>query len=97
MQTTKYPKFRTILSNADFSPRDVARKICDIKAQSLCGLILDDLPDMAGLCNEVDEMELTIANWGVERNPSDEQIKAIYDWAKEAVENLLEEEGFDGE
>jgi len=94
---TKYPKFRALISNPDLSPRQVARKVCDQMANRLSGVGLDDLPDTAGLCNEVDEMESTVANWGIERNPSDEQIKALYDWAKEAVTNLLSEEGFEVE
>ena len=94
---TKYPKYRLLLSNADLSPRAIARRMCDQMANRLCGLSLDDLPDTSALADEVDEMESTIANWGSERNPSDEQIKALYAWAKDAVSNLLAEEGLEME
>ena len=95
--TTKFPKFRLLLADADRSPRAIARILCDQAANRLCGLSLDDLPDTSALCDEVDEMEATIANWGVARNPSDEQIQSIRNWAKDAVRNLLAEEGFEAE
>ena len=95
--TTKYPKFRLLLADAERSPRAIARILCDQAANRLCGLSLDDLPDTSALCDEVDEMESTIANWGSARNPSDEQIKSVRSWAEDAVRNLLADEGFEAE
>lgn len=73
MSTTKYPKFRTLLTKE--TPRKVARYLIDRQVAKQCGLRLDDLPDTYSLCCEVDEMEEVIKSW--EGNPDDGDIAAM--------------------
>ena len=97
MTNTKYPKFRTALLNTE--PRALARAVVNGEVVSLVGLSLDDLPDTASLCNEVDEMESEIVSWN--GNPTDEQISRLKSSAREVARMVVSEEmedmGFDSE
>jgi hypothetical protein len=97
MTNTKYPKFRTALLTSE--PRVLARALINSQVVSIVGLSLDDLPDTASLCNEVDEMESQIKSW--EGNPSDDQIASLKrnakDVARMAVSEEMEDMGFDSE
>jgi hypothetical protein len=97
MTNTKYPKFRAALTSTE--PREIARALINNQVTSIVGLSLDDLPDTASLCNEVDEMESQIQSWG--GNPTDEQIADLKRTAKEVARMVVSEEmedmGFDSE
>ena len=97
MTNTKYPKFREALLTSE--PRAVARALVNNQVVSIVGLSLDDLPDTASLCNEVDEMESQIVSGG--GNPTDEQIASLRaaakDVARQVVSEEMEDMGFDSE
>jgi hypothetical protein len=97
MTTTKYPKFREALLTSE--PRAIARALVNNQVVSIVGLSLDDLPDTASLCNEVDEMESEITSWA--GNPTDEQIASLRATAKQVAQQVVSEEmedmGFDPE
>lgn len=97
MTNTKYPKFREALVTSE--PRAIARALVNNQVVSIVGLSLDDLPDTASLCNEVDEMESQIKSWA--GNPTDEQIASLRATAKEVARQVVSEEmedmGFDSE
>ena len=97
MTNTKYPKFREALITSE--PRAIARALVNNQVVSIVGLSLDDLPDTASLCNEVDEMESQIVSWG--GNPTDEQIASLRATAKDVARQVVSEEmedmGFDSE
>lgn len=97
MTNTKYPKFRETLLTSE--PRAIARALVNNQVSAIVGLSLDDLPDTASLCNEVDEMESQIKSWA--GNPTDEQIISLRDTAKSVAKQFVSEEmeemGFDSE
>lgn len=92
--TTKFPKFRLLLSDLNRSPRAIALAVCNKASKNACACPLDDLPETFSFVREVDTMENTIANWGIPRNPSDGQIEALYKHALEAVQDLSVAAGF---
>ena len=94
MNNTKFPKFRNYIANLDRSPRDIALAVCNKASRKVLGLSMDDLPETFAIAKGVDEMEATIANWGIPRNPSERQIVRLYEMGLEVVQDIAVAEGF---
>lgn len=71
--------------------RQKCKKLMNKVCFDLCGLSLDDLPDLPCIMNALDEMEELVESQGAEFTTNSE----LYEIAQDAVSEVLEEEGFE--
>ena len=69
--------------------RQKCRQLMNRACQDLCGLSMNDLPDLPCVANALDEMEAYVEEQG-----GFALMSELYSMAQDAVSEVLEEEGF---
>lgn len=75
----------------NMTTRQKCKKLMNKVCLDLCGLSLDNLPDLPCIMNALDEMEELVESQGAEFTTNSE----LYEVAQDAVSEVLEEEGFE--